>query len=241
MPRDYYVYVHKDQHGNVFYIGKGTGKRAWSKERDDVWQRYVKEKIGGRYEVEIVEKELSEDEAVQLENFIMQRYGNRLLNLVTPSGQIIFTPRFDEGKLNVESTIALNATETELKENERYWALFNSNKEFIAATKAFEATDLEGAVARYRDALLKARECYEIQQRIHLSSGLRGEWKILPRRCEVKLLDRLTLCLTKLNRGSEAVTEAERYFADFPDDRYSSLGQGIIKRIERIKAASKSA
>jgi hypothetical protein len=29
--------------------------------------------------------------------------------------------------------------------------------------------------------------------------------------------------------------EAEEYFADFPDDRESSLGQAIVKRIERIK------
>jgi hypothetical protein len=48
------------------------------------------------------------------------------------------------------------------------------------------------------------------------------------------------LCLIKLNRGAEAIKEAEQYFADFPDDRESSLGEGIIKRIERIKAELKS-
>jgi hypothetical protein len=75
---------------------------------------------------------------------------------------------------------------------------------------------------------------------VQRSPGPRGEWEVFPKRCEVAILNRLTLCLIKLNRGAEAIKEAEQYFADFPDDRESSLGEGIIKRIERIKAELKS-
>jgi len=31
MKNDYYVYLHKTLDGEVFYVGKGTGKRAKSK------------------------------------------------------------------------------------------------------------------------------------------------------------------------------------------------------------------
>ena len=68
MRQDYYVYVHKDPDGKVFYVGKGTGKRAWSQDRDRVWHRYVSEKRGGQYEVQIIKNELNEEEALELEN-----------------------------------------------------------------------------------------------------------------------------------------------------------------------------
>ena len=31
MKNDYYVYLHKTLNGEVFYVGKGRLKRAWSK------------------------------------------------------------------------------------------------------------------------------------------------------------------------------------------------------------------
>lgn len=32
-PRRFYVYAHEDKSGNIFYVGKGTGRRAWSPDR----------------------------------------------------------------------------------------------------------------------------------------------------------------------------------------------------------------
>ena len=32
-PRRYYVYAHLDSSGQIFYVGKGTGRRAWSTDR----------------------------------------------------------------------------------------------------------------------------------------------------------------------------------------------------------------
>ena len=43
--REFYVYAHRDNKGAIFYIGKGTGKRAWSQDRHPVWHRYVKERL----------------------------------------------------------------------------------------------------------------------------------------------------------------------------------------------------
>jgi hypothetical protein len=186
--------------------------------------------------VEIVRNELDEEEALELESETMLKHGDCLLNLNRPAGGLSFAVSIDERQLNVESVAITNEVKTDLEENTRYWALRESNKAFVAATKPFEATDLETAAKRYREALLKLREYGKIGRRLSRSTGLRGEYEEIGKRSDVAILNRLTLCLTKLNRGSEAVREADQHFADFPDDRESSIGQAIIRRIERIKA-----
>ena len=48
---DFYVYVHKKKsNGEVFYVGKGSGKRAWSSfGRNEIWQRTAN-KYGLKFE-----------------------------------------------------------------------------------------------------------------------------------------------------------------------------------------------
>jgi hypothetical protein len=238
--RNFYVYVHKDRNGNIFYVGKGTGKRAWSKDRDRIWHRYVKEKLGDQFEVEIVKNDLHEDEALVLEQETMLKYGDCLLNFDKPGEVVTIEGQVHQiGDFTIQSKITLTGgrtSEADLEMNERYWKLRNSNKEFVLDTKPFESTDLQTAVTRYGEALQRMREYEEIGRRLNRPAGLRGEYEEVILSGDVGILDRLTLCLTKLNRGAEAVREAERYFADFPGDRNSSLGQSVAKRIARIKA-----
>jgi hypothetical protein len=235
--RNYYVYVHKDEDGKVFYVGKGTGKRAWSQDRDTVWHQYVKERLGGRYNVEIVKNELDEDEALLMENEVMLMHGDRLLNFAKAIGGVSFEVTINQEKPQVESVWLPDDNDIDLEENTRYWKLRESNRAFVTATKPFEAANMETAVTRYREALLKMREYVEIGRRLSRTTGLRGEYEDDVRQAtgDVAILDRLTLCLAKLDRSAEAVTEAEQYFADFPGDRETSIGQVIAKRIERIK------
>ena len=40
-PRGSYVYGHVDANGVLFYVGNGTGRRAWSDDRHHLWHRYV--------------------------------------------------------------------------------------------------------------------------------------------------------------------------------------------------------
>src|SRR4030043_1805886 len=76
----FYVYIHKDPNGNVFYVGKGKGKRAWDKsKRHSMWKRYVK-RFSGRFNVEIYRDNLTEDEALNLEYELMDKYGAELIN-----------------------------------------------------------------------------------------------------------------------------------------------------------------
>jgi hypothetical protein len=96
---EYYVYRHfKLNTNNVFYIGMGKEKnfkRAYSKRyRNNYWNNTV-EKYG--YSVEIIAKNISEEEAKDLERFLIELYGRRDLNNgvlvnMTDGGEGVFNP-----------------------------------------------------------------------------------------------------------------------------------------------------
>lgn len=69
----YYVYTHSDLEGNVFYVGKGTKRRAWDKNRGKFWKQKVK--VSGGYEVDIPFDNLTEEEALDLEAVLIETYG----------------------------------------------------------------------------------------------------------------------------------------------------------------------
>lgn len=65
MENKFYVYKHfRLDSGEVFYIGKGQNRRAWSKKRNIYWHNIVK-KYG--YRIEIVQSNLTEADAYLLE------------------------------------------------------------------------------------------------------------------------------------------------------------------------------
>lgn len=79
----YYVYVHKrEDTKDIFYVGKGKGRRAWSKGRRSKWWTRIAEKYG--YSVERVKDELEEGDAFDLERLTIRRYkesGSALCNI----------------------------------------------------------------------------------------------------------------------------------------------------------------
>src|SRR6185437_6802269 len=122
--REFYVYAHRDAEGAMFYIGKGTGRRAWSQERHPFWHRYVKERLNGTYSVEILQKGLTETEAEAREFELIAQFGRQLVNWQN-SGR-----GFDYAAL------------------EKYHALRGENLLFVAATRPVEASDVSAAVDR---------------------------------------------------------------------------------------------
>jgi len=78
----FYVYLHrKKTNGEVFYVGKGKDKRAWSPfGRNELWKRTA-EKYG--WYVEIVEKDLQSWYAFELEQDLIALYGRRDLGYGT--------------------------------------------------------------------------------------------------------------------------------------------------------------
>jgi hypothetical protein len=79
-PGRYYVYVHKDAEGTVFYVGKGTRDRAYSRDRPPEWNEYVNKKSNGKFSVDIVRDRISEDDAVQIEDALMAEYATTIIN-----------------------------------------------------------------------------------------------------------------------------------------------------------------
>lgn len=208
MRRDYYVYFHRDGAGNIFYVGKGTDRRAWSTDRHPVWHKYVAERLDGRYSVEIHCDGLTEQEAEALESQLIARFGEQLVNWINPGRQ------FDYGALKT------------------YHRLRDANRRFVDDTKAFETPDPQAAVERYRAALAHMRE-YEAMT---LEHGLVAELGVGPDWGDPNILNRLTLCLQKLCRYSEMIEESDRYFSEFPSARNMSIGKQVIARIDKARA-----
>lgn len=74
----FYVYVHRRRDTNeVFYVGKGLGKRAWKKTSRSEWWKRIEAKSGRS--VEIVCQRLTEDQAFELERSLIQYYGAETL------------------------------------------------------------------------------------------------------------------------------------------------------------------
>lgn len=74
----HYVYIHrKSTTGEVFYVGKGYGKRAWKKSTRSEWWKRIEAKHGRT--VEILKDDLTEDEAFALEKETILRYGRLTL------------------------------------------------------------------------------------------------------------------------------------------------------------------
>lgn len=78
MKNDYYVYFHRNPITNeVFYVGRGSGKRAWSKSyRNSSW----KEVAQNGFSVEIVENNLSLIDANKLEEILISKYKDTIIN-----------------------------------------------------------------------------------------------------------------------------------------------------------------
>lgn len=150
-PRRSYVYGHFDVHGVPFYIGKGTGRRAWSRDRDPLWERYLATRLGGRFEVVILQDDLSSEEAESLESDWIAQESETLINWVNAGGRIDFA--------------ALD----------RYHRLRNKNREAMARARAMERTDLAGAIASYAAALEALAEYANIEHETGLVAQLLKE------------------------------------------------------------------
>lgn len=83
---NYYTYVHRRlDSGAVFYVGKGTGRRAWLRaQRSRFWKNVVA-KHG--YSVEVVAEGLTEPEAHRQEMRLIKLYSRELLVNLTDGGE----------------------------------------------------------------------------------------------------------------------------------------------------------
>ena len=75
-----YVYYHvNNETHEVFYIGKGKGNRAWNTGRNDYYEKYLEE-INNNYTVRLVALNLSDEEALAIEEALI-RIKNPICNI----------------------------------------------------------------------------------------------------------------------------------------------------------------
>lgn len=83
--KGYYVYVHRRADtGEVFYVGKGFGKRAWKKTTRSEWWKRIEAKHGRT--VEIHADDLDENLAFELEAELITKFGRTNLCNLTDGG-----------------------------------------------------------------------------------------------------------------------------------------------------------
>jgi hypothetical protein len=212
-PKGFYVYAHLDAAGRIFYVGKGTGRRAWSDDRHPLWHRYVDKHLHGHYTVKILRDNLSSDDSEELEADWIAHCSDTVVNWVN----------------------AGRSTDFESLAN--YHRLRNTNRALIEAAKSKEHTNLEKAVMDYRRAIDAIAEYATISYENGLVGQLLAEESAeLGVNGELLVLDRLTLCLTRLGRAEEAARESEKYFARYRRDLQLSGAERISKRIEKALA-----
>lgn len=212
-PRGRYVYAHMDDAGRIFYIGRGEGRRAWSNDRHPLWHRYVDKHLGGKFQVRILQDNLSAREAEEVE--------------------AAWIAQCPDGLVNWENM----GRPTDFQALERYHKLRDANRSLIQQAKAHEKRDLAEAADMY----VQAVEATAQYASINYEKGLVGkllaeEAQEIGRSGEIEALDRLTMCLLKLRRSAEAANHADRYFAMYRRDLQLSAAQRIKKRIDKALA-----
>lgn len=98
MKNDFYVYLHRRKSDNiVFYVGKGSGRRAWYfHERNTHWTNTFK-KHG--CVVEIIKENLSEQDAFELEKQLVAEYAGKKLCNKTDGGEGVSGYRFTKEQI----------------------------------------------------------------------------------------------------------------------------------------------
>ena len=225
-PKGYYVYGHYTKGGDIFYVGKGIGRRAWAKDwRHYYWLRYVEKNLGGEYKVKILADGMSSEDARTVEHKFMEHIDpDKLINWV-----------------NWERTSDLEDVEGFARKSD----LAKKNRELIDQSKKLEKTDLELAIQGYRKAITNIAEYRFI--RIMRWTGLLGqvmreereEREEIGHRGKFLAIDRLTLCLVKLGRDAEAAKEAAAYFKKYKGDLQLKASERVTRRAKKALIRSR--
>lgn len=210
-PGKFYVYTHKDKDGTVFYVGKGTGNRAHSRERSPEWLEYLDKRSGGKFSVEIVRDGISEEDALEIEDVVMKMHGGTIINR-----QNAHAP-YDSTKM-----LAYCKAQKCFSEALRRAADFQKAKEFDKAISEFEA-----AYAHHLDVVRNAD--YDLGARNGLKSTT---FAYHPTSA---LADGYSMVLTKAGRNHELVAFAERYFRDYAAP-YNKAEDTLRKRMEKARS-----
>lgn len=209
-PGRFYVYTHIDKDGTVFYVGKGAGDRAHSRERSPEWIEYLDKRSDGRFSVEIVRDGISEEDALEIEDAVMKIHGGTIVNRVNPHAP------HDSTKFR-----AYCEAQRGFGETLKCATNFKKAKEFDKAIPEFEA-----AYAHHLELVRNAD--YDLGARNGLKSTA---FAYHPTSA---LADGYSMVLAKAGRNRELVAFAERYFRDYAAP-YNKAEDTLRKRMEKAR------
>lgn len=210
-PGKFYVYTHKSKDGTVFYVGKGTGDRAHSRDRSAEWLEYLHKWSDGAFSIEIVRDGISEEDALEIEDAVMKIHGGTIINRCNP-----YAP-YDSQKLLAYC------------EAQRCFGLALQRATAYRRANDFDNAilEFEAAYAHHLDVVRNAD--YDLGARNRLSSAA---FAFHPKSA---LADGYSMVLAKAGRNRELVAFAERYFRDYGAP-YNKAEETLRKRMEKARS-----
>lgn len=207
---EYDVLGHFNEAGECFYVRTVNGSQSEIPDKDTLWSFYTQQMLNGKYEIRVLDEELSFKKALAIKEKLLKKHANTVLN------------RRNEWR------------ECNAKAQDRYREIKGQIENLLNSGKVVEKTDPDEALIAYRRAFQLGEE----QLDLLLEDGLFGEvdrayGKI--HRCNplVKAVDRITLVLCRDKRYDEAAAVAEDLFSRYPGANLLAGAETIRNRVSK--------
>lgn len=171
---EFYVYIHHKLDGTIFYVGKGKGNRAWSKKCRNRHWKYVVTKYPD-YVVEIIQKEMIEQDAFVLEQSLISSIGldnltNQVLGGISTTGYK-HTDKWKKqqsinSKKNMDSVSARENLSKKMKEHWQNLPVAEHNRRSNEFTQRLTSPDARSKMLEAKCVKIVVNRQYVFESRV---------------------------------------------------------------------------